>query len=339
MQSVTWKFDEYGEPGKVLGQATETLGTPDAGRVQVKILAIGMNRSEFNYIQGKYLPARDFPSALGQEAVGEVVAIGEPADGAEASRFKVGDRVALTPGRIDMCAMGTYRDLGTYDQDALIPVPDGFSDAEGAAFWMAFLTVAGCLHNAGMTPANAPGKTLLVTAASSSVGVMALKIGRLWGARTLATTRSTAKSEVLEEFADEVLVCEDAGQLAEQLTSGRGFDVAIDPVGGAFIDAMVGGASHGAVIVSYEMITGGRAAYSIGQVLVKDLTIRGFALFNIFQQAGLFEELVALGLKYASDLVPVIARTLPLEAAPSALYELGTARHIGKFILLPAAAR
>ena len=336
MQSVTWKFDAYGEPDTVLRQEAETLDQPAAGRVLVKILAIGMNRSEFNYVQGKYLPARDFPSALGQEAVAEIVALGEPGEGTGGTRFKVGDRVALTPGRIDMCSTGTYRDYGIYDQQAMVPVPTGFSDADGAAFWMAFLTVAGSLHNAGITPVSASGKTLLVTAASSSVGVMALKVGRLWGARTLATTRSAAKAEALAQFADDVLVCEDAGQLAEQLT-GRGFDVALDPIGGEFINAMVGGANHAATIVSYEMIAGGLADYPIAQVLVKDLTLRGFALFNIFQQSGLCEDLVALGLECGPDLAPIIARSFPLDEAPSALLELAAARHIGKFILLPSA--
>jgi NADPH:quinone reductase-like Zn-dependent oxidoreductase len=175
----------------------------------------------------------------------------------------------------------------------------------------------------------------LVTAASSSVGVMALKIARRWGARTLATTRSALKSDELEQLADEVLVCERGEQLTELLKSSGGFDVAIDPVGGDFIDAMVAGANHGASIVSYEMIAGGRPQYSIAPVLVKDLTIRAFALFNIFRQPGLCEELVQLGLRYASDLVPVIAGTFPLDEAPSALLELSTSRHIGKFILLP----
>jgi NADPH2:quinone reductase len=335
MQSVTWKFDAYGEPDKVLGQVTESLAAPGAGQALVRLRAIGMNRSEFNYVQGKYLPARDFPSALGQEAVGEVVALGDSMEGAGACRIKVGDRVALTPGKIDMCATGTYRDVGIYAQDALIPVPDNFGDAEGAAFWMAFLTVAGSFRNAAITPVTAPGKRLLVTAASSSVGVMALKLGRLWGAHTIATTRSHDKAAVLEQFADEVMVCESAGQFAEQLKSLGGFDVAIDPVGGDFVDAMVASASQGAVIVSYEMISGGRAQYSIGQVLVKDLTIRGFALFNIFRCAGLCEELVELGLAHAADLVPVIASTAPLEDAPAALVKLGDAQHIGKFILLP----
>jgi len=234
-----------------------------------------------------------------------------------------------------MCATGAYRDYGVYDQDTLIPVPDSFSASEGAAFWMAFLTVAGCLHNAGINPETAPGRTLLVTAASSSVGIMALKVGRLWGAHTLATTRSADKRDVLEQYADEVWVCENAVELADHLKAGTGFDVAIDPVGGDFIDAMLGGARQGGVIVSYEMIAGGRAEYSIGQVLVKDITIRGFALFNLFPQAGLCENLVALGLRHAADLVPLIADSFALDAAPAALVELGQSRHIGKFILLP----
>ena len=335
MQAKTWKFDGYGAVQDVLYRTSETLAAPGAGQALVRLNAIGMNRSDFNYVQGRYLPAREFPSALGQEAVGEIVSLGESNPGDGDVRFKVGDRVAVTPGKIDMCATGAYRDLGVYPQSALIPIPEGFDDSEGAAFWMAFLTAAGCLHTAGINPATAAGKTLLVTAASSSVGVMALKIARLWGAQTLATTRAAEKREALEQFADEVLICANAEDLSRQLKDGRGFDVAIDPVGGDFIDAMISGAASSAVIVSYEMITGGRAEYSIGQVLVKNITIKGFALFNIFPQAGLCDHLVDLGLEYAADLVPVIASSFPLDDAPAALVELGESRHIGKFILLP----
>lgn len=335
MQAKTWKFDGYGAVQDVLHWTTEQLEAPGAGQALVRLSAIGMNRSDFNYLQGKYLPAREFPSALGQEAVGEIVSLGGSNANDGGTRFKVGDRVALTPGKIDMCATGTYRDHGVYEQSALIPIPEGFDDSQGAAFWMAFLTAAGCLLKAGITPSTASGKTLLVTAASSSVGVMALKIGRLWGLHTLATTRATEKREVLQQFADEVLICGDAEDLSGHLKENRGFDVAIDPVGGDFIDAMISGANPRAVIVSYEMISGGRAGYSIGQLLIKDITIKGFALFNIFPQAGLCEQLVDLGLQYAADLVPVIAGTFPLHEAPAALVELGESRHIGKFILQP----
>ena len=337
MKSHTWQFAAYGNLPEALDYVEQELPEPGPGQALIKVTAVGMNRSEFNYVQGKYTPARAFPSALGQEVVGEIVALGAPGEDKphSATELKIGARVAVTPGKIDMCGTGTYRDYGLYNQAALIPVPAGYSDEEAAALWMAVLTAAGSYHSAGLTPANAAGKTVLVTAASSSIGVMALKMARAWGAKTIATTRSADKGQELTGIADHVVVCGDSETLGAQVTELGGFDVAIDPVGAAFIPGMIAAASHGATIVSYEMITGAQAQYSIPQLLIKDITLKGFALFNVFREPGLCETLVGYGLEYADQIRPIVAKTFPLSDAPAALVELGAANHLGKFVLLP----
>lgn len=339
MKSNTWQFSAYGMPDDVLQWVEQDLPPPEAGQALVKLTAIGMNRSDLNYTQQKYMPAKSFPSALGQEAVGEIVAVGEPGDAPvyAGTALKPGTRVALTPGKVDMCGTGTYRDYGIYDQSALIPIPEGYTDTEGASFWMGALTVGGCFHTAGLTAENAAGKTVLITAAASGMGVMALKLARAWGAKTIGTTRSTDKVAGLQAIADHVLVCSDGEELAAGLGELGGFDVAIDPVGMAFIPTMVDAAAHGASIVSYEMITGGVANYAIAQLLIKEVTLTGFALFNIFRHPGLCEQLVDQGLKYAEHIRPIVAETFALSNAPSTLVRLGSAQHFGKLVLLPDA--
>jgi NADPH2:quinone reductase len=337
MKANTWQFQAYGAPSDALEFVEQELPEPGPGQALIKVAATGMNRSEFNYVQGKYAPARAFPSALGQEVVGEIAALGPKGETSPYAKTKleVGARVAVTPGKIDMCGTGTYRDYGIYNQAALIPIPDGYSDEEGAALWMAVLTAGGCFETAGLSPDNAAGKTVLVTAASSSIGVMALKIARAWGAKTIATTRSTEKAADLKGLADSVVVCSDSDALGSQVGELGGFDIAIDPVGAAFYVGMITAASQGAFIVSYEMITGPVAEMSIPQVLIKDITIKGFALFNLFPKAGLCESLVDMGLKYAEQIRPIIAKSIPLSEAATALAELGDSNHLGKFVLLP----
>lgn len=337
MKANTWQFQAYGPLPDALEFVEQDLPEPGPGQAIIKVTATGMNRSEFNYVQGKYVPARAFPSALGQEVVGEIVALGAAGDNKPHAKtpLEVGARVAVTPGKIDMCATGTYRDHGVYDQASLIPIPDGYSDEEAAALWMAVLTAGGCYETAGLTPSTAAGKTVLITAASSSIGVMAIKIAKAWGAKTIATTRSADKAKEIEALSDHVVVCGDSESLGAQVTELGGFDVAIDPVGAAFYPGMIAAASPGAFIVGYEMITGPVAEVSIPQLLIKDVTIKGFALFNIFSKPGLCESLIDMGLEYADQIRPIVAKTFPLSDAPAALIELGDANHLGKFVLIP----
>jgi NADPH2:quinone reductase len=340
--SHCWQFDAYDLPGKTLQWRQQELSEPGAGQVLVKIRAIGMNRSEFNYVQGRYAPARAFPSCIGQEAIGEIIAIGpRTSEGVpvyEKAPLTVGSRVGLLPGRIDMCGMGTYRDIGLYDQSALVPVPEKYSDAEGAGLWMAVLTMAGALELAGITPATAKGKTVLITAASSSMGVVALKLARTWGAKTIATTRSAAKAEQLKTFCDHAVVAGDSDSLTAavgNVTDKRGFDAALDPVGQAFYPGLIQSAAVGARIVSYEMLTGREPVMPIAQVMIKDLSLQGYTIFRPYRIPGLLTQILDWGLQYADQITPIVAGTHSLNDAPQVLEELGRSEHIGKLVLIP----
>lgn len=342
MKSQFFQFPEYGRPTDVLTLSEQDLPDPGPGEALVKILAIGMNRSELNYTLGKYVPAKSFPSAVGQEAVGEIVALGEQTqEGLQANPatpLTVGARVAILPGQVDMCGMGTYRQAGIYNQSALAPVPEDYSDAEGAAYWMAILTAGGCLQQAGITPDNAAGKHLLITAAASGIGIMALKLARAWGATTIATTRSDDKRADLTGLADHVVVCSDSDSLVagvKEAIGEQGIDLALDPVGDAFYAGMIAVAANGGQIISYEMITGANTTISIPTIMIKDISLRGFTLFRLLQQPALLAELIDQGLTYSEQARPIVANTFPLSEAATALEVLESAKHLGKLVLLP----
>ena len=341
MKTLFWQFDAYGEPTQAMQWREQELAEPGPGQALIKMTAVGMNRSEFNYVNGNYVPAREFPSAIGQELVGEIIALGDAAQSGprphSQTRLKIGARVAVVPGRIDMYSMGSYRQYGLYDQAALAPIPQDYSDEEAAAYWMAVLTAGGCLEQAGITPISAKGKRILVTAASSGIGVMALKLARAWGAQTIATTRSAVKAAQLKTLADHVVLCSDSHSLIAGVNNAigdKGIDVSLDPVGEAFYPGLIAVAASGGTIVSYEMISGREPVLPIAMVMIKDLCIRGFTLFRVYQQPGLFEQLIDLGLQYSEQARPIIAATHPLCEAPAALAQLGKADHLGKIVLL-----
>ena len=341
MKTTFLQFPEYGKPTDVLEWGEQELAPPGPGQALVKIRAIGMNRSELNYTLGQYTPARAFPSCVGQEAVGEIVALGPKATqgpaAIAATPLEVGARVAILPGRVDMQSMGTYRQAGIYDQAALAPIPDDFSDAEGAAYWMGILTMGGCLELAGITPDNAKGKRILITAATSSMGVVALKLAKAWGAQTIATSRSADKARDLADLADHVVVCTDSDSLIAGVNAAcndEGVDVALDPVGADFYPGLITVAAPGGQIVSYEMISGPVANVSLPTVMIKDLSLRGFTIFRVYKQPGLLDTLIAQGMDYSQQVRPIVADTFPLQEAASALETLKAANHIGKLVLL-----
>jgi len=216
-------------------------------------------------------------------------------------------------------------------------VPDDFSDAEGAAYWMGILTMGGCLEQAGLTPDNMQGKKVLVTAATSSMGIVALKLAKAWGAETFATSRSADKAKVLAEVADHVIVCTDSESLiagVNAATDSQGVDVALDPVGADFYEGLVAVTANGGDIVSYELITGGVGKVPIASLMIKDLSIHGFTIFRVYKNPGLLDTLIRQGMEYSDQVRPIVSKTFPLEQAPAALAELETAQHIGKLVLL-----
>ncbi len=109
MKTLFWQFDAYGDPGTAMQSREQELAEPGPGQALIKMTAVGMNRSEFNYVNGNYVPAREFPSAIGQELVGEIIALGATQESSPKPHSKtplaVGARVAVVPGRIDMCSM------------------------------------------------------------------------------------------------------------------------------------------------------------------------------------------------------------------------------------------
>lgn len=337
MQAHCWQIDEYLSPLQSLQWREQSLPDPQAGEALVRIKAIGMNRSEFNYVSGRHLPSHQFPSCIGQEAVGEVIALGPQSDRAvpELPPLKVGDRVALLPGQVDVVAMGSYRDLGLYPQSILAPVPAQYSDAQGAGLWMGVFTMAGALLQAGITPENARGKSICITAATSSMGCVGLKLLRAWGAHTIATTRNDSKQAALRELADEVLVCGDSESFIDAMaaTQAHGYDAALDPIGDAMLPGLLQCANNGASIISYEMISGGQPRIPLAPLMIKDLKLRGFAIFHIYRDAELLSELLRIGMDCADQIVPVIDRILPLEEAPKALDLLDQSMHLGKIVL------
>ena len=344
--SRVWTFDALGGPEQLRLGDTQ-LPSPVAGEAQVRIATVGLNRSDLLWMAGRYIKAPELPGAhIGQEAVGRVVELGPEAGEPGQNPFfgrplAVGDRVVPLVGRVDFQAMGTYREEAIYPVGALLPVPDELSDAEGAGLWVAALTAIGGWNAAAIDRDRAPGKTVVVTAASSGVGLVALQIAKAWGARTVAVTTSPEKRAPLETEADRVLVVERSdgsgdgfGSRLAEICDG-GFDAAFDPVGYANATSLYEAAGVGAQIVYYGIMAGRAAPLDLVALLRKNLGVHGYTVYRLFQPAGRLEGAVdsIRDLVAAGSIRPRVAAEYPLEQAPEALAAMARSEHAGKIVL------
>ncbi|RZL20151.1 MAG: NADPH:quinone reductase, partial [Sphingomonas sp.] len=214
---------------------------PAEGEVLIAVEAVGLNRAESMYYHGEYFEQPSLPSGIGYEAVGRVVAVGPDGDPS-----MIGTRVGTIPG-YSMNRYPVLAEEAVVPIDVLAAVPDSYSVEDGAAVWMQYATAYGALVPFGGV---GPGDPVLITAASSSVGLAAIQIVRAQGGISIATTRTSAKkAELLALGADYVIVTEEEDLVTRvhEITDGQGVRIAFDSVGGEMMNAVGAATATGGV--------------------------------------------------------------------------------------------
>ena len=166
------RFREEGGPDVLQIEDVE-IAAPAAGEVRIRVKALGINRAEVMFRSGEYLLAPSFPQGLGYEAAGEIEAVGN-----DVTEFAVGDAVSVIPAfQFDEYAL--YGELALAPARAVVKHPAHLDWVAAAGSWMQFVTAWGALVDiAGLSA----GETVLIPAASSSVGLAAIQIANAVGA-------------------------------------------------------------------------------------------------------------------------------------------------------------
>ena len=222
------RFHEYGSADVLRIEDIEVPG-PAADEVQIAVRAIGLNRAEVMFRKGAYLQEANFPSQLGYEAAGTVKATGRDVSG-----FAEGDAVSVIP-TLDMSRWPTYGEVINIPVRSVVKHPAALSFEKAAASWMQYVTAWGALIDQAKLTAN---DFVIVSAASSSVGIAAFQIARSVGATVIATTRTNAKAQALIDAGAHHVIATDEGDLAarvKNITGGKGARVVFDPIGGPAI--------------------------------------------------------------------------------------------------------
>lgn len=214
----------YGPPENL---SLEEIDNPVAGdnEAVVEVYAAALNFPDGLQIQGKYQFQPPMPFTPGSEVGGVVISTGPGLEG-----FAVGDRVMATPG------IGGLAEQVVVKAEGLRKIPDSMDFKTAASFAMIYTTsYYGLKQRANLQP----GETLLVLGSSGGVGLAAVELGKVMGAKVIAAASSDEKLEFVSQFNPDATLNYGDGDLKEKvkaLTDGRGADVIYDPVGGDLFD-------------------------------------------------------------------------------------------------------
>jgi NADPH:quinone reductase-like Zn-dependent oxidoreductase len=322
------RFHQVGGP-EVLRIEAVDVPPPGKGEVQISIKALGLNRAEAMFRRGQYLEAPRLPARLGYEAAGTVAAVGPGVQG-----FKIGDAVSTIPS-FSLNDYGLYGELANAPVHAVTHHPTSLSWAEAAAIWMQYLTAYGAMIDIGKLT---KGDTILIPAASSSVGLAAIQIANRVGAVPVALTRGKSKRQALLDAGAAHVITTDEQDLVKEvlgITGGKGARMVFDPVGGPTFAKLAQATARLGILFLYGALSSEPTPLPLFDVLGKWATIRGYVMLEITSDPERLErakQFVNSGLADGS-LKPLVARTFPLDQIVEAHRYLESNQQIGKIVV------
>jgi NADPH2:quinone reductase len=306
----------------------EDVPTPQvgAGQVLIKVAAAGVNYADLSRRQGTYARRIPLPFILGSEVAGTVAEVGP---GVQA--FQPGDRVMAWPGR------GGYAEYVVAPAVTVYAIPAGVSFEEAAGMPVVFLTAYHLLKTCARVR---PDETVLIQAAASGVGTIAVQLAKLWGARVVATASTEDKLKRVRQLGADVLINYSQRDFAAEvmaLTAQRGVDVVLECVGGEVLTKSLACLAPMGRLVIYGRASGTLPMLDPALILTRNLTVIGLHLgmppWRPELHRSPMQELLAL--VQAGRLKPIVDRTFPLRDAAAAHRYLADRRTMGKVVLLP----
>jgi NADPH:quinone reductase len=318
-------FERTGGP-EVL--ALSDVPKPDVrpGMALIKVHAIGVNFADVRFRQGLYVVKPKLPDIPGMEAAGVIEAVGEGVTG-----LRVGTRVAAF-------TVKSYAEYCQAPESMVIPLPDAVDFVQGAAFPIQVLTAYHMLHTADST---GPGRTVVVHSAAGGVGLCAVQLAKVAGARVFGTVSSDAKARLVHDHGADAVINYASTNFADEvlkLTDGRGVDLILDAVGKpTFEDGLRCLAPFGHLIL-YGRAGGPTDPLNVATLSAKSQKVSGFMVPTVtrnFPEKTRESAARCFTLMREGRLKLHIGQTYPLADAATAHHHLESRHSTGKLILLP----
>jgi putative PIG3 family NAD(P)H quinone oxidoreductase len=313
-----------GQPLLRLGEVPAPALVP--GSVRLRVRAAGVNRADLMQAAGHYPPPPGASEILGLECAGEVLEVAEGVGG-----WRPGDAaMALLAG-------GGYAEEVVVDAGSLLPLPARLEPEQAAAVPEVFLTV---FLNVFQLAALPEGGVALVHGGGSGIGTAAIQLVKHAGGRIVVTAGSAEKCARCLELGADVAVnyrVEDFLEACRQATGGRGVDVVLDHIGGAYLERNLSALATGGRLVIIGLMGGAKAEIGLARLLVQRLSVIGSTL-----RARPAQEKAALVAAFQQrfgaaldkgQIAPVVDRVLPLAEAGAAHRAMAASEHFGKIVL------
>jgi NADPH2:quinone reductase len=322
MKAVLCK--SYGPPESLVVDDVEPP-RPGRGEVVVAVRAASVNFPDVLIIQDKYQFKPPLPFSPGSEMAGEVKAVGEGV-----ASVAPGDRVMA------FTTYGAFAQEVKIEARRLLPLPPGMDFVTAAAFGLTYATADHALRDRAALRA---GETLLVLGAAGGVGIAAVEIGKVLGARVIACASTDEKLAVCRAHgADETInyAAENLRERIGELTRGNGPDVIYDPVGGEYTETALRCIAWRGRLLVVGFASGEIPSIPLNLPLLKGCSIIGvfWGSFTRREPERFVDQMRQLGEWYAQGrLAPHVSARYPLERAAEALRLLADRKVVGKVVL------
>jgi NADPH2:quinone reductase len=318
------RIHETGGPEVLRLEEVETP-IPARGQVLIKVAAAGINFADLAQREGRYLTRTRVPTTLGAEVAGTVAALGP-----DVAAPTVGTRVAAV-------VSGGYAEYAVATPATVIPIPDGMSFAEGAAFPIQGLTAYQLLHDAAKVQ---PEERVLVHAAAGGVGTLAVQMAKLLGAGLVIGTASTAEKLALaKELGADIGVNYHEDDWVEQVkeaTGGEGVEIVLEMVGGEIAKRSLEClAPFDGRMVVFGVASGTPAAFTGPELMARNVTLIGYWLAPYFRLPDRIVPATQalMGYLASGNLRIIVGSRFPLAEVAMAHRAMAERRTTGKVVL------
>ncbi|MDA8574171.1 NADPH:quinone oxidoreductase family protein [Alphaproteobacteria bacterium] len=298
------------------------------GMVRIAVKASGVNFPDILMTEGRYQVKPDLPFIPGLEVAGDVIECGAGVD-----HLHIGARV-LAFARFG----GGHAEQIVLPAEIVTPIPPSMDYVTAAAFFVAYGTAHFALAHRGGLQA---GETVLVLGAAGGVGLAAIEVAKMLGARVIAAAGSEQKLALARAHGADQTINYRSDNLRDQvlaLTDQNGVDVVFDPVGGDAFSQSVRCIGWQGRILVVGFASGDIPKVATNMILVKNFSVVGvvFGEHSFRYPSDSRQRMMALLAAYdAAKLTPEVMQTFPLDDAQEALGMLGSRQVMGKLVLTP----